>query len=77
MTNIYIPLFVMLFFPCLNYYYIRSNSMIYIINMESSTVSNDFVSLFPFYLSLTNSISPDYFIIGRAGKRYDSSIFTK
>ena len=45
--------------------------------MESSTVSKDFVSLFPFYLSLTSSISPDYFIIGRAGKRYDSSTFTK
>jgi hypothetical protein len=45
--------------------------------MESSTVSNDFVSLFPFYLSLTDTISSNYFIIGKTSKRYDESLFTK
>lgn len=77
MIKIWTPICLILFLPCSNYYYLRSKSTIYIINMVSNTVSNDFVSLFPFYLFLTDTISSNYFIIGKTSKRYDESLFTK
>ena len=77
MIKIWTPICLILFLPCSNYYYLRSKSTIYIIDVESNIVSNDFVSLFPFYLSLTDTISSNYFIIGKTSKRYDESLFTK
>ena len=38
-------------------------------------MATDFVSLFPYDFSLSNSISPIYYIIGRARKNYDESLF--
>lgn len=60
---------------CLSYYYVRYNSKIYNIIIEPSIVATDFVSLFPYDLSLSNSISPNYYIIGRARKKYEEYLF--
>ena len=59
-------LFVILFSPIKNYFYFRYNSMIYSISIQISPVSMDFTGLFPLELSLSNSISPNYYIIGRS-----------
>ena len=60
---------------CLSYYYVRYNSKIYNIIIEPSIVATDFVSLFPYDLSLSNSISPSYYIICRARQKYEESLF--
>ncbi len=69
-------LFVILFSPIKNYFYIRYNSMIYSISIQISSVSTDFTSMFPLNLSLSNSISPDYYIIGRSLFIYEPTMFT-
>lgn len=50
--------------------------MIYTIELESSVVSLDFTSLFPLYLSFKESVSNEYYIIGKSKKIYESSLFT-
>ena len=49
--------------------------MIYTIKIEYSVVSSDFTSLFPLDLSFSNSISNNYYIIGKATKTYESHLF--
>jgi len=70
-----ISFFTILLSPCLSYYYVRYNSMIYNLNIEPNVISTDFVSLFPYDFSLFDSISPNYYIIGRARKKYEESLF--
>ena len=70
-----ILLLLSLFNLSLSYYYVRYNSMIYSIKISTNSASKDFLSLFPYDLTFTNSLYPEYYIIGRAPINYESSLY--
>lgn len=51
--------------------------MIYTIRLSSNIASTDFVSLFPFDLTFSNSVFDEYYIIGRASNTYQSYYYQK
>lgn len=54
------------------FYYVRYNSMIYTMQLSSNSASQDFISLFPLDLTFSNSIYPEYYIIGRSPKAFET-----
>ena len=65
-------LLLLLFDAVISFYYMRYNSMIYTIQLSSNTASQDFISLLPFDLTFSNGIYPEYYIIGRSSKAFDT-----
>ena len=68
-----ILLFLSLIHLSSSYYYLRYNSMIYTMKINSNEASRDFTSMFPYELSFSKGVNPEYYIIGRASKTYENN----
>ena len=47
--------------------------MIYTMKINSNEASRDFTSMFPYELSFSKGVNPEYYIIGRASKTYENN----
>ena len=65
-------IFLLLLNTVISFYYVRYNSMIYTMQLSSNSASQEFISLLPLDLTFSNSIYPEYYIIGRSSEAFET-----